>query len=344
MKVDFEHRSPKADEHISIGMIDLTKKDRWTTLGSTSAWNWQQGCMLQWLPGETSEVIWNVRTDTGYGSKILDVDSMEARFLSEPIYALSNDGNWAVSTDFRRINDMRPGYGYEGIDDPNYEIFAPKDVGIWKIDISTGEKELIFSIWDAQQMSEISNSNITKQWFNHLVVSPDNSRISFLHRRRIDGSGKRVTQMFTIDPDGKSPYLLVTSGHTSHYIWRDNKTILAWATDGFYVFNDQSSKQEQIGENVMIEDGHCTYLSDKRWVLNDTYPDNDRLQHVYLFDTLLNKKIPLADLYSPNDYVGEWRCDTHPRSSPDGKKIIVDSPHGLNGRQQYLIDLEKILD
>ena len=104
MKVDFEHRSPKADEHISIGMIDLTKKDRWTTLGSTSAWNWQQGCMLQWLPGETSEVIWNVRTDTGYGSKILDVDSMEARFLSEPIYALSNDGNWAVSTDFRRIN------------------------------------------------------------------------------------------------------------------------------------------------------------------------------------------------------------------------------------------------
>jgi len=344
MKVDFEHRSPKADEHISIGMIDLTKKDRWTTLGSTSAWNWQQGCMLQWLPGETSEVIWNVRTDTGYGSKILDVDSMETRFLSEPIYALSNDGNWAVSTDFRRINDMRPGYGYEGIDDPNYEIFAPKDVGIWKIDLSNGEKELIFSIWDAQLMSEsISNSRMTKQWFNHLVVSPDNSRISFLHRW-LNDSGSIVTQMFTIDPDGKSPYLLVTSGHTSHYIWRDNKTILAWATDGFYVFNDQSSGKEQIGENVMIEDGHCTYLSDKRWVLNDTYPDNDRLQHVYLFDTLSNKKIPLADLYSPNDYVGEWRCDTHPRSSPDGKKVIVDSPHGLNGRQQYLIDLEKILD
>ena len=344
MKVDFEQRSPKADEHISIGMIDLTKKDRWTTLGSTSAWNWQQGCMLQWLPGETSEVIWNVRTDTGYGWKILDVDSRETRFLSEPIYALSNDGNWAVSTDFRRINDMRPGYGYEGIDDPNYEIFAPKDVGIWKIDLSNGEKELIFSIWDAQLMSEsISNSRMTKQWFNHLVVSPDNSRISFLHRW-LNDSGSIVTQMFTIDPDGKSPYLLVTSGHTSHYIWRDNKTILAWATDGFYVFNDQSSGKEQIGENVMIEDGHCTYLSDKRWVLNDTYPDNDRLQHVYLFDTLSNKKIPLADLYSPNDYVGEWRCDTHPRSSPDGKKVIVDSPHGLNGRQQYLIDLEKILD
>ncbi|MFL2762009.1 MAG: hypothetical protein ACJ0A3_03600 [Dehalococcoidia bacterium] len=343
MEVDFEHRSPKDSDEITIGMIDLKQDNKWTTLGSTSAWNWQQGCMLQWLPGETSEVIWNVRTETGYGSKILDVDSMETRFLSEPIYALSNDGNWAVSTDFRRINDMRPGYGYGGIDDPNFDVFAPKDVGIWKIDLSTGEKELIFSLWDAQQMSEISNSNITKQWFNHLLISPDDSRISFLHRR-INDSGKRVTQMFTINPDGKSPYLLDTSGFTSHYIWRDNKIILAWAKDGFYLFNDQSHGREQIGENTMIEDGHCTYLPDKRWVLNDTYPDNERLQHVYLFDTLLNKKIPVADLYSPNEYTGEWRCDTHPRSSPDGKKIIVDSPHVLNGRQQYVIDLEKILD
>ena len=344
MEVDFEHRSPKADDQITIGMIDLKQDNKWTTLGSTSAWNWQQGCMLQWLPGETSEVIWNVRTETSYGSKILDVDSLETRFLPEPIYALSNDGNWAVSTDFSRINDMRPGYGYAGIDDPNYDVFAPKDVGIWKIDLLTGEKELIFSIWDAQLISEVSHSNMTKQWFNHLVISPDDSRISFLHRRRIDNSGKRVTQMLTIDPDGKSPYLLDGSGYTSHYIWRDNKTILAWAKDGFYLFNDQSIGEEHIGENEMIEDGHCTYLADKRWVLNDTYPDNDRLQHVYLFDTLSNKRIPVVDLYSPNQYTGEWRCDTHPRSSPDGKKVIVDSPHGLNGRQQYLIDLEKILD
>ena len=63
---------------------------------------------------------------------------------------------------------------------------------------------------------------------------------------------------------------------------------------------------------------------------------------MYLFDTLSNKRIPLADLYSPDEYAAEWRCDTHPRSSPDGKKVIVDSPHGLNGRQQYLIDLDEV--
>ena len=89
----------------------------------------------------------------------------------------------------------------------------------------------------------------------------------------------------------------------------------------------------------MIEDGHCTYLSDKRWILNDTYPDRERFQHVHLFDTVTGTKIPLADLHSPFPYTGEWRCDTHPRSSADGTKIVVDSPHGGDGRQLHMIDI-----
>src|SRR5438105_12052453 len=50
MEVDFEHRSPKPDDEIRLGVIDLADNDRWTEIGSTRAWNWQQGCMLQWLP------------------------------------------------------------------------------------------------------------------------------------------------------------------------------------------------------------------------------------------------------------------------------------------------------
>src|SRR5215212_1407975 len=42
-EVDFEGRSPKADDVISVGMVDLQDHDRWIELGSTRAWNWQQG-------------------------------------------------------------------------------------------------------------------------------------------------------------------------------------------------------------------------------------------------------------------------------------------------------------
>ena len=73
MKVDFEHRSPTADDVIQVGMVDLEEKDKWIPLGESRAWNWQQGCMLQWLPGSQSKVIWNDREKGRFVSHILDV-------------------------------------------------------------------------------------------------------------------------------------------------------------------------------------------------------------------------------------------------------------------------------
>src|SRR5262245_46768863 len=56
MEVDFEHRSPKPDDRITIGMVDLHDQDRWIELGHSTAWCWQQGCMLQWVPGSRTKV------------------------------------------------------------------------------------------------------------------------------------------------------------------------------------------------------------------------------------------------------------------------------------------------
>ena len=61
MEVDFEHRSPRGDDTIGIGLVDLGDKDKWVKLGTSNAWGWQQGCMLQWLPGSKTEVVWNDR-------------------------------------------------------------------------------------------------------------------------------------------------------------------------------------------------------------------------------------------------------------------------------------------
>ena len=47
--------------------------DRWIELGESRAWSWQQGCMLQWLPGSKTEVIWNDREGGRFVCHILDV-------------------------------------------------------------------------------------------------------------------------------------------------------------------------------------------------------------------------------------------------------------------------------
>src|SRR6186997_962717 len=37
-KVNFEHRSPTADDVIEVGMVDLQENDKWIPLGTSRAW------------------------------------------------------------------------------------------------------------------------------------------------------------------------------------------------------------------------------------------------------------------------------------------------------------------
>ena len=351
MQVEFEHRSPMPVDRIRVGMVDTADGDRWTDLGNSSAWCWQQGCMLQWIPGSTSEIIWNDREDGRYVSRVLNVETGRRRTLPSPVYALSPDGKWAVTTDFRRLNDTRPGYGYAGIPDPNAEVAAPDDVGLWKLDLSTGRKDLLISVAAAAGIpNPHADTSGLKHYFNHLLVSPDGTRVIFLHRWR-NPPGSRPgfgTRMFTIGSDGTKPYVLDPGGRTSHFIWRDPEHVLAWAWhashgEKFYLFKDLTDETVVVAPDLMPANGHCTYLPGNRWILNDTYPDEARLQHVYLYDVGSRNRVPLGHFYSPPEYRGEWRCDTHPRFSPDGKKVVVDSAHGGTGRQLYMIDISEIV-
>lgn len=346
MEVDFEHRSPKADDLIDVGMIDLHDNDRWIRLGRTTAWCWQQGCMLQWLPGSKTEVLWNDREGGNYVCRLLDVKSGKLRTIPHPIYAVSPDGKSAIATDFRRLADLRPGYGYNGIRDPNSDQLTPKNAGIWRVDLNSGKQELILSIDAVARFGrQLPSMKDTKHWFNHLLFNPDGSRFVFLHRWVV-GKG-RETRMLTADPDGTNLRVVDDNGMTSHFIWRDPRHILAWSNraphgKGFFLFEDGGPSIELIGKGVMTQDGHCSYLPGNAWILNDTYPDAKRLQHPYLYHVKSGRRVPLGHLLSPAGYTGEWRCDTHPRFSPDGRSVIVDSPH-QGGRQLHLIDISKIV-
>ena len=358
MEVDFEDRSPLPDDVIKIGMVDLKDNDRWIELGESRAWNWQQGCMLQWLPGSDTEILWNDREGDSFVCHILDIKTGKKRTIPFPVYTVSPDGRTAMSVDFRRINDMRPGYGYAGPPDPNADKLAPEDTGIYRVDLETGEGELVISLADMLKIpypkGYISDK---KHYFNHLLFSPDGSRFIFLNRWRISeyrASNPDTpfdTRMLTAALDGSDIRVVDDSGYTSHFIWRDPDHILTWTKlpshgDRFYLFRDDGSCEGQaVGPDVMSRNGHCSYLPGTEWILNDTYPDENRLQHVYLYHVATGRKVPLANVYMHPKYRFDWECrvDTHPRFSPDGMSVVIDSPHDGAGRQLYLIDISGIV-
>lgn len=349
MEVDFEGRSPTPDDVINIGMVDLQDGDKWIELGQSRAWCWQQGCMLQWRPGSESEILWNDRGPDGYVCHILDVKTGKRRTVPHPIYSVSPDGRWAVTLDFRRVNEMRPGYGYAGLPDPNRDVLAPRDSGIFRVDLDTGDAELVVSIG---QIADIASPGVeldkAKNYFNHLLVSPDGSRFEFLHRWGFP-NWKGATRMLTAARDGSDIRIVDPSGKTSHFIWRDPEHILAWSWheshgNGFYLFEDKTGgKVEIVGQGVMTRNGHCTYLPGNEYILNDAYPDKKRNQNVYLYHVASGRRVELGGFYLPPEYKGEWRCDTHPRFSPDGKTVCVDSPYRDQGRQLHVIDISGIV-
>ena len=349
MEVDFEHRSPTADDVIAVGMIDLQAGNRWTELGHSRAWCWQQGCMLQWRPGSDTQIIWNDRQDDQFVCHILDTHTGQQQTLPAPIYTIAPDGTTAFCGDFRRVNDMRPGYGYTGITDPNQNCLAPDSSGIWRMDLTSGKQALILTIADVAALpyphGDLSKA---KHYFNHLLINPDGSRLEFLHRWQGEKSAGWGTRMLTCAPDGSDVRVVDDCGATSHFIWHDAEHILAWTQahsrrGDFCMFNERTGTCEPIGSALMTKDGHVNCRPHAEWLVNDTYPNAESMRSLYLYHLPSTQRIDIGTLLSPREYAGEWRCDLHPRLSPDGRKVIIDSVHAGNGRQMYLLDVGGIV-
>lgn len=188
-----------------------------------------------------------------------------------------------------------------------------------------------------------------------MLVNTNGSRFTFLHRwrpqrmeRQKMATGGFITRMFTADADGKDLYCIDPSGYTSHFIWEDPAHINAYTKpegqpQGFYIIEDKTGAYKRIGAEKMPVNGHQTYLpwgNGKEWLLCDNYAHSaNRVQTPYLYHIPSDRRIDIGNFSSPVEYSGEWRCDLHPRFSPNGKMVCIDSPHGGNGRQLYLIDI-----
>ena len=150
--------------------------------------------------------------------------------------------------------------------------------------------------------------------------------------------------MFTAAADGSDLHVVDDYGSMSHFIWRDPETILAWSWQpshqgAFYVYRDRTDRVEVIGKHAMTLNGHCTYLSDPDWILNDTYPrEGTRTQELFLYHVPTASRVELGGFHAPEAYRDESRCDLHPRSDPSGRLVTIDSAHA-GGRQIYLLDI-----
>ncbi len=342
---DVAGRQPSPNDVLTLGMIDTQSSDGFMPFASTKAWCWQQGCMLQWLPGSDAEVIYNDRIGDRFVSIIRNVQTGEWRILPRPVYSVSPDGRYAVSLNFSRLDWARPGYGYAGITDWRADVDAPSDDGVFVMDLATGKHHLVISLYEMRALETDCSMLGVHHWVNHLLFNPSGTRFVYLHRWFSEDTGGFATQLCTANADGSDMFVSQLS-RSSHFIWEDDTTILIWGADrgvpGYYRLQDKTDAKERIGENVLVRDGHCTVSPDKRWLLTDEYPDATNRRALLLYDLKEDYRVDIAHLQNDPSLTGPLRCDLHPRFNRQGDQVCIDSVHE-GARQMYCFDVSAVV-
>ena len=364
-------RMPCQDEKMQVGYIDLhDKQPRY--LAETTAWNFQQGCMLQWLG---DNIVFNNIVGKKFVAQVSGISGDVLDQYDWPIYAVSHDGKCAMSVNFSRIREYRGGYGYLGA---SFEDDGTD--GIRHIDLASHHSRIIVSY---TQLKELLGKKTLKQyWVDHILFSPNDKKIAFLFRSLTDDGGL-CSRLFCCNVDGSDLKCLLDTGMASHADWFDNKTFAIWARryptvsniqsgyfkkllkpviqtvrkigipgflrtslcgDAFLMINTDTRESETFAEYIPVQEGggHFSFSENRKWMLNDAPPDKEGVRELMLCNMVENKRYRLCDLYTPLEIHNTgYRCDLHPRWSPSNDFICFDSIHE-GFRAMYQVNVSKV--
>ena len=336
LETDFINRLPTKHDAARIKIFDLESGSS-QVVAETRAWNWQQGCMLQWLgPDFKERIIFNDFRGGRFASVIFNVrTNIEEKVISFPIYAVHPSGKSALSLNFSRLDNVREGYGYKGVMDPSAGETVPANDGIFYLNLDTGEQKLALSLSDLS--SDRTPWSSGQSWVDHFTFNPSGTRFAFLHRKQLRNGGM-YSRLYAADADDSGLFPLLDTGMASHFYWKNDREILVWgrpegapaslgrigfirkmlvpvyhalfrsaavrqkiSCDAFMLFKSQSKSYEKIGDGILTEDGHCSFSPDRRWLLTDTYAGRNHERKLLLFNLDSQKLIEVGRFRSLPD-------------------------------------------
>jgi len=348
-RLTFTERHPTPDDEVAVGYVHVDRPGEIMPLGTSRAWSWQQGPMAQWVAGGPW-AVWNDREDGRLIARLKHIETGEQRTLPRPVYALSPDGQSALSLDMGRLDHLRPGYGYFVPDAPMAGR-APDTSGIWLQPLDGSAPRLILSLeaaaaWLHRNLPLRERlRHLLKRyhyWFNHAKIAPAGRRFTVKLRWRQPGGCWSDQQgiSLTAAMDGSDLRLLADA--PSHVIWQNSQRLYMWRQGEMALFEDSAPRGRRlhaIGEGVIDANIHLRHLP----------PSPTEQPQTYVFDTPYAETVTLNLLESETGQVthlasfdnhiparGPFRCDLHPVPSPDGRRIFITSLAD-GARQGYLM-------
>lgn len=345
-RLPFTDRLPGPGDEATVGVIDTHDDDRFVPLANTTAWNPKLGAMPHWIPGRSRTMIFNTYDGTGYRARILEVDTGDSELVGKPLFTVSRDGRYGFGHDYARVAVLRPGYGYHAHPAPPAMPIAPHDDGLFRIDLKRGTSELLVSY--GQLAADYCGPDLDQPLIiGRALTNWSSSRllISFRHHDPADDSWP--TAIVTMDLDGANQHLLCDFGNVpKHFDWFDDERLWLWATwpdtgRGFHLVTDRTGHREPVARGGLKVDGHLSRRVGGGPILTDTFPDEHRMQHLWLYEPESQQAVHLGGWDAPWLGSMDLRCDLDPSWSPSGATVSFTSVHE-GFRAIYLLDVSDV--
>ena len=312
-------------------------------IAHTRAWCWQQGSRLRWHPVLPDTVMYNDVEGDRYVCRVVHLEKGPVAVHPRALYDVTPDGRFGLSLDYARLQRLRPGYGYDTLPDRSVGVCVPEEDGLIRVDLQTGEQKVLVSYRELVERSPEAASY--ENYVNHISVAPDGRRAMFFHLwkkdRRWDG------RLYTVRLDGAELTCVAEGIIPSHYCWQGADRLMFTSvgfggTASYYHSYDLTTgKLERLPGDHLKRDGHPTFFPEGGRFLSDTYPLEGSVQRLFLSGTDGTGYEPVCEAYSDPRMFDERRCDLHPRLSPDGRCITIDTTF-LDGKRSVLLLRESV--
>lgn len=324
---------------IELGYYDLLT-GMWHQIGKSDSFNWQQGAMMQWIPGARDEnkIIYNTSQDGRLVSKIHNINTGETKSIDWAIYGITPDGKYSIALNMERAYWCRA-YHYESVANPEYNVRVADGDGVYRIDLEQNKRELIIPIEDVIQFEPEENFDNLKHWLEHVMINQDGTKIVFLHRYSPEfDTYQYQTRMCLANIDGSGLQVISDKNKFdwSHFGWQGNNFAI------YTVLNNKlASSYKGLGKNSTEQHQLKKVLFKMALRLKKYLPSGLRKRlkgnsSGYQYYMLNSEGIyELAENWQQSFF----NIDGHPSFTSDGRYMITDSyPDGDQMQRLIVFD------
>ena len=329
---DFDHRMPQVDETVSIYIRALNSNNSREKISESLAWNWHQGCMLQWINND--RIGYNTYKNDKPAFFIID---KKGSITDEIPYHINSvcQNKIGIGYDFEWVNQLMPGYGYVKRT-PESDVSLKPSNGLYGYDLAQQKISWHHTIEEIIQIVGISPDSAARYFVTHVQPNESQSKVLFLLRSVRNNLQKRTSYLCIANIDGTQIEKFDIGNMCSHMGWIGDDRIAAYCSnkddyDGLFILNTETlSTEKLIPRQDVSFDTHPSYSKVNHMLICDSYADLYGQNHLFTIDLRNGDKRIIAKLkcdknFVTTDFNTHIQCDLHPRWSADGKRVSIDT-------------------